>query len=129
MKIKNLISFLLIMLLISTCSDDSSESVQYNITGTWIGPYDGETGSGTLYMYMIQTGSNVTGTYSAPAGEDTGTVVGNVEDNEFLTTVTSLPYVCETYMKFTIQDSLHMSGYYRGYETCEDTGSVSLVKQ
>jgi hypothetical protein len=82
-----------------------------------------------LLLFYHLRWSDVTGTYSAPAGEDTGTVVGNVDGNEFQTTVTSLPYMCDTYMKFTIQDSLHMSGYYRGYETCEDTGSVSLVKQ
>lgn len=126
MKIQNLISLICISLVFATCGDDESKT--YSLSGTWIGPYDGEKGSGTLYMYMVQTGSEVTGTYSAPAGEDTGTVVGKVDGNEFLTTVTSLPYVCDTYMKFTIHDTSNMSGYYRGYEACADSGSASLVK-
>lgn len=111
----------------TTCGDDESES--YNITGIWAGPYNGVAVSGTMVAYLVQAGSNVTGTYSASTDADTGTVVGTVEGNEFQTKVTSIPFACDTYMKFTIQDSLHMSGYYRGYEACEDTGSASLVKQ
>ena len=124
---KKLIPLIIISFILVTCGDDDSET--YNIAGKWAGPYDGEMGSGTMYMFMIQSGSDVTGTYSAPAGEDTGTVAGKVDGNEFKSKLTSLPYACDTYMKLSIQDSLHMSGYYRGYETCEDTGSVSLVRQ
>ena len=127
MKTFYVVAFLMSCFFFITCGDDESES--YNITGTWAGPYNGMVASGTMYAYLVQTGSNVTGTYSASTDGDTGTVVGTIDASVFQTKVTSIPFTCDTYMKFTIQDSSHMSGYYRGYEACADTGSATLVKQ
>lgn len=116
---------LFIVLAIPACDDD--EAIDYNLTGTWAGSYDGISGSGTLTSSLNQTGDQVTGTYMTV--EDTGTVAGSVDGKRFEATLTSTLYFCESYLHLTIQDSTHISGYYAGYDACADSGSISLTKQ
>ncbi len=127
MKRYQIISLIISVFFLATCGDDESET--YILTGTWVGPYSGIMGSGTMKAYLTQTGVDVTGTYSATSESDTGSIMGEVDGDEFLVQATSIPFACITYMKFSIQDSSHMSGYYRSYQTCADSGTASLVKQ
>ncbi|MBX7151126.1 hypothetical protein K1X84_05760 [bacterium] len=116
---------LCMIIMLPACDDD--ESVNYNLTGTWSGPYNGVSGSGTITSILGQTGNQVTGTYMTV--DDTGTVAGTVDGKRFEATVTSTIYTCESYLHFTIQDSMHIGGYYAGYDACADSGSISMTKQ
>lgn len=120
-----LVLLLFAMLILPACNDD--DAVEYDLTGTWIGPYNGINASGTMSSVLNQSGNQVTGIYMTV--EDTGTVDGVVDGKSFEATVTSTIYSCETYLHFTIQDSTHISGYYAGYDACADSGSISLTKQ
>lgn len=125
MNIQRFLVLLFAMLILPACDDD--EAIDYNLAGTWVGSYDGISGSGVLTSILDQTGNQVTGTYMTV--EDTGTVAGSVDGKRFEATLTSTVYLCESYLHLTIQDSTHISGYYAGYDACADSGSISLTKQ